>query len=232
MIGRQIGADDSGSVDCAGQVIVYGAGMANQEMLTDIRACMLADAFPTEHSPTASRAAEIMVRGLAPRQWTERFSVCTMGQTVSIPARLHFAAEKLPVNADDDAWPFVRALQTRSNDGYERQRAARGLLINLQPWGAPFHRCAPRGVHRRDHGRRIWGTHARDRANPGGVHHRQSSILGYDQASDNKLLECVLSITLCERTATGISPRRVCRLPFDGPTGSCRFRPIHRTLRP
>ncbi len=58
-----------------------------------------------------------------------------MGQTVSILARLHFAKENLPVSEDDDAYPFVRALQTRSNNGYERQRTARDLLLNLRPWG-------------------------------------------------------------------------------------------------
>lgn len=112
--------------------------MANEEMLTDIGAGMLAEAFPIEHRPAASKAARIVARGLADRQWTERFSVCTMGQTVSIPARLYSMSGKLPVSQDDDAWPFVRALQTRSNDGYERQRAARDLLADLQPWGAPF----------------------------------------------------------------------------------------------
>lgn len=112
--------------------------MANQEMLTDVGAGMLAEAFPVEHRPAASKAAKIVARGLADRQWTERFSVCAMGQTVSIPARLHFMSGKLPVSEGDDAWPFVRALQTRSNDGYERQRAARDLLTDLQQWGAPF----------------------------------------------------------------------------------------------
>ncbi len=33
---------------------------------------------------------------------------------------------------------FVRALETRSNDGFERQRAARDLLVTMEPWGAPF----------------------------------------------------------------------------------------------
>jgi hypothetical protein len=112
--------------------------MANEEMLTDVGARMLAEAFPIEHRPAASKAAEIVAVGLAPRQWTERFSVSMMGQTVSIPARLHFTSGKLPVSEDDDTWPFVRALQTRSNDGYERQRAARDLLADLHPWGASF----------------------------------------------------------------------------------------------
>ena len=29
-------------------------------------------------------------------------------------------------------------LQTRSNDGFERQRAARDIIADLQPWAAPF----------------------------------------------------------------------------------------------
>ncbi|RPF72128.1 hypothetical protein [Aurantiacibacter spongiae] len=29
-------------------------------------------------------------------------------------------------------------MQTRSNDGFQRQRAARDLLNDLEPWGAPF----------------------------------------------------------------------------------------------
>jgi hypothetical protein len=39
---------------------------------------------------------------------------------------------------DVDAWLFTRALQTRSNDGYERQRALHDLLADAQPWAAPF----------------------------------------------------------------------------------------------
>ncbi len=60
------------------------------------------------------------------------------GQSVLIPARLHFASERLQLNETDEAWRFARALQTRSNDGFERQRAARDLMVDLEPWGAPF----------------------------------------------------------------------------------------------
>lgn len=60
------------------------------------------------------------------------------GQSVLIPARLHFVSERLRLNEHDEAWRFARALQTRSNDGVERQRAARDLMVNLEPWGAPF----------------------------------------------------------------------------------------------
>jgi hypothetical protein len=112
--------------------------MADQEMLTDIDGSMLEEAFPSEHRPTAAVAAEAVVQLLAPRQWTERFSVQAGGQRVLIPARLHFASQRLRLNEHNEAWRFARALQTRSNDGFERQRAARDLLVNLEPWGAPF----------------------------------------------------------------------------------------------
>ncbi len=55
-----------------------------------------------------------------------------------IPARLHFASDRLQLTQSDEAWRFARALQTRSNDGFERQRAARDLLADLPPWAAPF----------------------------------------------------------------------------------------------
>jgi hypothetical protein len=33
---------------------------------------------------------------------------------------------------------MVRCLRSRSNDGFERQRAVRDLLPDVQPWSAPF----------------------------------------------------------------------------------------------
>jgi len=112
--------------------------MADHEMLTDIDGPMLADAFPSEYRSSAISAGEAVAAALAPKQWTETFSVHAEGQSVLIPARLHFASERLRLNEHDDAWRFARALQTRSNDGFERQRAARDLLLDLEPWGAPF----------------------------------------------------------------------------------------------
>jgi len=107
-------------------------------MLTEIDAPMLAEAFPSEHHSAAMLAGQAAARALSSRQWTERFVVQSEGQNVLIPARLHFASERLRLIEGDEAWRFARALQTRSNDGFERQRAARDLLIDLQPWGAPF----------------------------------------------------------------------------------------------
>lgn len=107
-------------------------------MLTELDALMLAEAFPLEHQSAAAVAGQAVARALAPGQWTERFVVRSEGQSVLIPARLRFASERLRLPESDAAWRFARALQTRSNDGFERQRAARDLLVDLQPWGAPF----------------------------------------------------------------------------------------------
>jgi hypothetical protein len=112
--------------------------MADQEMLTDVDSSILAEAFPPAHRPAAILAGEAVVGALAPRQWTERLSVQAGGQSVLIPVRLHFASERLPLNGGDEAWRFARALQTRSHDGFERQRAARDLMADLEPLGAPF----------------------------------------------------------------------------------------------
>jgi hypothetical protein len=112
--------------------------MSNQEMLTKIDGPMLAEAFPAEHLPAAMIAGMDAARLLAPRQWTERFAVQVERQTVLIPARLHFASDRLALTETDEAWCFARALQARSSDGFERQRAARDLLMDLPPWAAPF----------------------------------------------------------------------------------------------
>jgi len=112
--------------------------MNDEGMLTVIDAPMLAAALPVEHRQAAQSAGLDVARLLAPRQWTERFAVEVESQKVLIPARLHFASHRLTLAESDRAWLFARAFQTRSNDGFERQRAARDLLKGLQPWAAPF----------------------------------------------------------------------------------------------
>ena len=107
-------------------------------MLTSIDGPMLAEAFSLEYRSEAMAAGDAAARLLARRQWTERFPVHVKAQPVLIPARLHFTSDRLSLTESDEAWLLARALQTRSNDGFERQRAARDLLADLQPWGAPF----------------------------------------------------------------------------------------------
>lgn len=60
------------------------------------------------------------------------------GQPVHVPTRLHFNPDLLVIPDTHEALLFTSALQTRSGDGYERQRAVRDLLPNMQPWAAPF----------------------------------------------------------------------------------------------
>jgi len=99
---------------------------------------MLAAAFLIECRPASITAGQEAARLLAPRQWTKRFNAQVEAETVLIPARLHFTSSQLALPENDQAWRFTRALQTRSNDGFERQRAARDLLTELEPWAAPF----------------------------------------------------------------------------------------------
>lgn len=112
--------------------------MSDQEMLTQIDGPMLATAFPIDHRGAALLAGHEAARSLSARQWTERFCVLVEGERILIPARLHFASDPLALAENDQAWPFARALQTRSNDRFERQRAVRDLLASPQPWAAPF----------------------------------------------------------------------------------------------
>lgn len=112
--------------------------MTDNEMMTTIDAPTLAAAFPVVHRVSRKLAGMDVVRRLAPRQWTERFAVQVGRETVLIPARLHFTSDRPALAKDVDAWLFARALQTRSSDGYERQRALCDLLANAQPWTAPF----------------------------------------------------------------------------------------------
>ena len=121
-------------------------------MLTEMDATMLAEAFPMEYRSTAAVAGQAVACALAPGQWTERFVVRVEGQSVLIPARLRFAFERVRLTEGDPAWRFARALQSRSNDGFERQRAVRDLLVDLQPWGRSFCCRAHWRIHSRDTG--------------------------------------------------------------------------------
>lgn len=112
--------------------------MIDGQMLTAVDAEILAAAFPTQCRSLALRAGEDVACRLHPGWPTERFAVDVDGEAVSIPWRLYFASERSSLPDDDEAWLFACALQTRSSDGFERQRAARDLLAHLRPWGPPF----------------------------------------------------------------------------------------------
>lgn len=109
--------------------------MNAHEITTKVK---LAAAFPVEFRAQASLAATDAAKRLHQLQVGERFCVKMGRETVWIPTRLYFASDQPKLAENSDAWRFARALQTRSNDGFERQRATQDLLVKLEPWAAPF----------------------------------------------------------------------------------------------
>ena len=107
-------------------------------MLTTVDADLLAEAFPRALQREATEAAEGVLRHLHERQWTDRFEVIVDGDVVLVPHRLHFSSS-LPGHGDPAVIEMIgKCLETRSNDGFQRQRAVRQLLGDVQPWSAPF----------------------------------------------------------------------------------------------
>jgi hypothetical protein len=112
--------------------------MANTEIFTELDANLLADAFPRALRSDAIKAAEVVLGQLHKRQWTEWFEVRVAGEAVLLPARLHFAPGRSVEELPGIVRLMVRCLETRSNDGFQRQRAVHDLLMSIQPWSAPF----------------------------------------------------------------------------------------------
>jgi hypothetical protein len=123
--------------------------MDQPHMLTRLEPDMLAQAFPAKVQPEALAAAEAVFRRLGREQWTDRFTVQVEGESILIPSRLHFApvriAERWRVafgGSRPDVGETVRrmmlCLRTRSGDGFQRQQALRELLVEAEPWSAPF----------------------------------------------------------------------------------------------
>ena len=112
--------------------------MPDGEMLTDIDGRMLAQGFPDSIASLAKDAGAAISALLHSKQWTERFSVKVEDQTILVPVRLHFASEGLRLSPADPAWLLARALQMRSTNGFERQRAVRDLMKDVRPWSAPY----------------------------------------------------------------------------------------------
>ena len=118
-------------------MITMGA-MSDREVLTAIDAGLLVEAFPKTLRSHVARAADVEIRHLHERQWTDRFQVIVSGDVVLIPYRLHFSAGLLGEGATPTDHLIRQCFQARSNDGFQRQRAVRHLLVDVQPWSAPF----------------------------------------------------------------------------------------------
>lgn len=113
--------------------------MSAPVMLTELNAALLAESFPASLRTDAMRAAERVSKAIADVQWTERFELNVGEEVVAIPARLRFEVWNRGIDGPTDVIRLMtRCLETRSNDGYQRQRANMDLLANPQPWSAPF----------------------------------------------------------------------------------------------
>ena len=119
-------------------------------MLTEIDADQLAEAFPAPLRAQAVQAGALGSRGLDAQQWTERFELSVGGDRIWVPARLRFfrfaparfsffrSAAAPRVAPTGTIALMARCLETRSSDGFQRQRAVRDLLADVRPWTAPF----------------------------------------------------------------------------------------------
>jgi hypothetical protein len=107
-------------------------------MLTAVDTALLAEAFPGPLRSIATQAARRIRRRLSSRQWTNRFEVNVGGEEISIPHRLLFSFGLRRGGEADATYLMARCLESRSNDGFQRQRAVRALLGDVQPWSAPF----------------------------------------------------------------------------------------------
>ena len=108
------------------------------EMKTEFGVALLVQAFPLSLREEAQVAASVVVQLTTASQWTEQVGLFVKGEEVLLPSRLRFVTDRDSLQPGSNQWLMVRCLQSRSNDGFQRQRAARDLLTDLRPWTAPF----------------------------------------------------------------------------------------------
>jgi hypothetical protein len=112
--------------------------MSDESKSAKIDVPMLVAAFPSKHGAAALAAAKKVIGDLDLRYWWGNIAAEIDGETVLIPNRLHFASNGVNLSTVDKSALFSRALETRSTDGYQRQRALNDLLQHPQSWSAPF----------------------------------------------------------------------------------------------
>jgi hypothetical protein len=98
----------------------------------------LTGAFPTRFANEAKLACTEVAQRLHEVQWTDFISFSVEGETVTIPYGIRFAEEPSKLSVGSVAWLMARALQSRSTDGYQRQRAVQDIMKDLKPWTAQF----------------------------------------------------------------------------------------------
>lgn len=98
----------------------------------------LAEAFPERLRADSRIAADAVNRRLHPSSRIRRFPVRVEGETVLIPYRLRFSGGAAGEALDRVPELMARCLESRSTDGFRRQRAIRDLLADAEPWSMPF----------------------------------------------------------------------------------------------
>lgn len=112
--------------------------MEPPQMLAGSGAGYLAEAFPERLRADSRMAAEAVHRRLDLSYRIRRYRVRVEGEAVLIPYRLHFSGGEDGDALDRVPGLMARCLESRSTDGFRRQRAIRDLLADVEPWSVPF----------------------------------------------------------------------------------------------
>ncbi|QAY78438.1 hypothetical protein [Sphingosinicella sp. BN140058] len=105
---------------------------------TRLDAGLLAQAFPAALRTEALAAGEAIMARLHRDYPTRRYPVRVAGEEILIPDRLHLRSTFGVSALAGTPRLMTRCLETRSLDGYQRQRAVREVLDDIQTWAVPF----------------------------------------------------------------------------------------------
>jgi hypothetical protein len=98
------------------------------KMLTVLDVMILMEASPKVLKSEAEIGAKHALAQMNASQWTDRFCFSLNDEFVFLPYRLNFSSEGDRFSPATNASLMMRALRSRSNDGFQRQKAVRGLL--------------------------------------------------------------------------------------------------------
>lgn len=108
-------------------------------MFTSFSVEQLAQAFPSSKRAQAQEVGNVVLAELHDRVWTDRFQVQVKTEKLIIPSRLYFESGKtLGDHSNAEEFLMFQCLASRSNEGFQRQRANRELLKDIQTWSSPY----------------------------------------------------------------------------------------------
>jgi len=106
--------------------------------LTGFDPAPLVHAFPSALARDAAVALRAARKRLTAEQRSDPVTVVMDGETLLVPHRLYFGSPVPAIEGAANATLMTRCLETRSHDGFQRQRALHALLADVRPWSAPF----------------------------------------------------------------------------------------------